>query len=176
MRDEYSFRGQREDEDVLAVIKQNAWVFARTGLYILIGANVCVFSFILFGAQGVFSYLLLIFVVLAGFLVLYRWYLWTNSIYILTNERIIEIEQNSLFHRIITEIELDRIQDITTEQKGAIQTFLNFGSIHIKTASANTGMELKEVTDPYDVQQQIVKAKNVMKSDFSGKMEFKDSF
>ncbi len=173
---DYSFRGQRDDEDVLLVIKQNAWVFAKTGFYILIGANIVVFSFIMLGMSGIFSYLLAIFVIMVGILIVYKWYLWSNSIYILTNQRIIEIKQDKLFHRLIIEMELAMIQDISTEQKGAVQTFLNFGSIHIKTASSNAGMEMTDVTDPYETQQQIVKAKNLMKNDFKGKMEFRDNF
>lgn len=176
MKEDYSFRGQREDEDVLAIVRQNVWVFAKTCFIILILANIVVFSLILFGASGVFSYFLVSFVILAGVLIGYKWYVWTNSIYILSNQRIIQIEQNGLFHRVISEIELDRIQDISTEIKGPIQMFLNFGSIHIKTASSDAGMDLTCVTDPYDIQQQIVKAHNLMKNDFSGKMEFRDSF
>lgn len=176
MANNYSFRGQRDDEDVLLVIKQNAWVFAKTGFVILVLANVVVFALILFGASGIFSYLMLMFVVAAGFLVGYRWYIWANSIYILTNQRIIEMTQNSLFHKVISELELDRIQDISTEMKGPVQTLLNFGTIHIKTASSDSGVDLTAVTDPYDVQQQIVKAHKLMKSEVSGTMEFRDSF
>ncbi|MDO8513758.1 MAG: PH domain-containing protein [bacterium] len=176
MTEDYTFRGQRDDEDVLLIVKQNAWVFAKTGIIILILANVVVFALIMFGASGVFSYLLFIFVLAAGFLVGYRWYLWSNSNYMLTNQRIIKVDQSSIFHRVISEMELDRIQDISTEMKGPIQMMINFGTIHIKTASSNEGMELASVTDPYDVQQQIVKAHNLMKNEMSGKIEFQDSF
>lgn len=176
MNDAYRFRGQREDEDVLMVIKQNAWVFAKTAFYILILLNLLVFAFILFGASGVFSYLLVIFVIAGGFLVGTKWYIWTNSLYLLTNQRIIKITQENLFHRLISEIDLSLVQDISNEMKGPIQMFLNFGTIHIQTSTSMKALDLINVTDPYDVQQEIVKAHKLMKNDFSGKMEFRDNF
>lgn len=176
MSENYTFRGQREDEEVILLFKQNAWVFAKMGLYILLAANLLVFAFILLGAGGIFSYLLLIFVLGAGFLVGLKWYLWANSIYLLTNQRIIEMNQESLFHRVISEIDLDLVQDISSEVKGPIQVFLNFGTIHIKTGTTEAGLDLKNISDPYDVEQEIMKAHNLNKNDILGKMDFRDNF
>ena len=176
MKENYNFRGQREDEKVLFLLKQNAWVFAKTGLYILLSANLMVFVFILIGAGGFFSYILLIFVLGAGLLVGLKWYLWSNSIYLLTNQRIIWMNQESLFHRVIAEIDLDLVQDISSEVKGPIQVFLNFGTIHIKTGTTEAGLDLLNITDPYDVEQEIMKAHNLNKDGVLGKMEFRDTF
>ena len=176
MRDNYTFRGQREDEEVLLVLKQNAWVFAKTGLYILLLVNLMVFAFILIGAGGFLSYILIIVVLGAGLMVGLKWYTWVNSIYLLTNQRIIWMDQESLFHRVISELDLDLVQDISSEVKGPIQVFMNFGTIHIKTGTTEAGMDLKNVTDPYDVEQEIMKAHNLNKDGVLGKMEFRDTF
>jgi membrane protein YdbS with pleckstrin-like domain len=174
--EDYTFRGQRDNEEVLIVIKQNVWVFAKTGLFILILINLLVAVFAVYGASVSTSIALFIFLILSIVAFLYRWFIWNNGVYLLTNQRIIKINQQSLFHRVITEAELDRIQDISTEIKGPIQTMLNFGTIHIQTASSKTEIDLACVTDPYELQQQIMKALNFNKEDLPGKIEFQDNF
>lgn len=64
-------------------------------------------------------------------------HLWTNyylDMWIITNERIIDIEQHGLFQREVAEIPLSRVQDVTVEVHGIIETFLKFGTIRIQTA------------------------------------------
>ncbi len=176
MYDDFHFRGQREDEEILLMIKQHVWVFAKTGFIILLLANLVVLMLMFAGASGYFSYALFAFVLGAGLMVGYKWFIWSNGIYIITNQRLIKIGQDGLFHRTITEIELDRIQDISSEMRGPLQMFLNFGTLHIATASSNSGLDLLWVPDPYDAQQKIVKALKYVKQDIGGKVEFKDSF
>lgn len=63
--------------------------------------------------------------------------LWTNyylDMWIITSERIIDIEQHGLFQREVAEIPLSRVQDVTIEIHGIIETFLKFGTIRIQTA------------------------------------------
>lgn len=176
MQEEFVFRGQRDNEDVLLVVKQNPWVMAKAGFIVLVLAIVAVLSVVFFGASGVSSFAIIGFIILAGIIFLYRWFVWWNGSYILTNQRIIKIDQQSLFHRMVSEAELDRIQDITSEIHGPIQTILNFGTIHIQTASSSTVINLTNVTDPYEIQQKIVKAHKTAKNELPGQIEISDSF
>ena len=56
------------------------------------------------------------------------------DMWIITDQRIITVEQKGLFRREISEIPLHRVQDITIEISGIIETFLKFGTIRIQTA------------------------------------------
>lgn len=53
---------------------------------------------------------------------------------IITNENIVQINQARFFSRQISELELDKIQDVSSSQKGIMQNFLNFGNIEVQTA------------------------------------------
>lgn len=176
MESELIFKGQRDDEDVILILKQNPWVLAKAGFAILGLGIVVVLVLLKFGASSISSYVLVIFIIIALSVSLYKWFIWWNGMYILSNQRIIKINQKSLFHRLISEAELDRIQDITTEIKGPIQTLLNFGTIHIQTASTEIMIDLTSVTNPYEVQQKIVKAHKLMKNELPGKLEITDNF
>lgn len=79
------------------------------------------------------------------------------DIWIVTTERIINIEQRNLFHRTISEKNLDRMQDITSEVKGMIPTFLNYGTVYIQTAGTTERFVFKEVPNAPEITQQILK-------------------
>lgn len=154
---DYNFRGRRSDEEVLLVVKSHPWLLMPIVWWWLFVIGVVVGLVWKFGFSTITSYAIFI---LAGAALLYSfylWFVWNNSDYILTSQRVIKIEQNSLFSREISEAELDRIQEISTEIKGPIRTLFNFGRVKIQTASSSGRVDLEDVTDPYDIQQQIVR-------------------
>jgi hypothetical protein len=66
---------------------------------------------------------------------------WTNyflDVWYITEKRIIDVEQKRPFHREMSSIRFDKIQDITIEVEGVIATFLNYGDIRVQTASENS--------------------------------------
>lgn len=153
---DYTFDGQRQDEEVIFVIKRHPWVLAQAG-FISIGIIVVlILAFLFFGLSNLTS--VAIIVVVAFFVVFgfYQWFVYNNYLYILTNQRIIIIEQKSIFNRKITEAELEKIQNVTVEVKGPIKTFLNFGRIFLRTAGIDPVMILDNVEHPYEIQQKII--------------------
>ncbi len=89
--------------------------------------------------------------------------LWTGyylDILILTNKRIIEIEQKALFVREISTFRLDRIQDITVDVNGVIPTFFDFGDIHIQTAGEVPEISVKGIPDPHKVREIVSQAQD----------------
>jgi len=85
-----------------------------------------------------------------------RFFVYNNDIYILTSQRIINIDQSSFFTRRVSEAELENIQNVTYEIKGPIRSFLNFGDIIVSTAGNTPGLTLKNVENPHFVQEKIV--------------------
>lgn len=80
------------------------------------------------------------------------------DVWIVTDRRIIDIEQYSLFSRDISEFRLDRVQDITVEVKGILPTLLHFGDLHVQTAGEARRFIIKNIPEPYHVKDQIVRA------------------
>jgi len=155
----YTFEGQREGEQVIATFKQHSWILFPVFALLIALLIVLGFSFHLFGASLPTSIWIGLTIIVGGGFGLYRYFLWNNSLYILTNQRIVKVDQKSLFNRQIAEAELSRIQEISTQISGPIRTLLNFGTIKIQTASSSGGqMDLENVPNPYLVQQSIVQA------------------
>lgn len=77
--------------------------------------------------------------------------------WIVTNERIVNIEQKGLFARTVSEQRLYRIQDVTSELKGFFSTLLNFGTVYIQTAAEKERFIFKQIPAPYNVARKISK-------------------
>jgi uncharacterized membrane protein YdbT with pleckstrin-like domain len=84
---------------------------------------------------------------------------WTDyylDVWFITEKRIISIDQESLFHRKISNLGLDKIQDVSIEQNGVMQSAMKFGDIIVKTAAeGDTGFYLKDAADPDRVREVI---------------------
>jgi len=80
--------------------------------------------------------------------------LWTNyylDILIITNKRIIDIEQIGLFARDEAEINFEKIQDVRIEIVGFLPSLLKFGNIYIQSAAENREFILKDFHNPYKI-------------------------
>lgn len=78
------------------------------------------------------------------------------DVWIVTNERIINIEQKGLFTRVASELHITTVEDTTSEVKGLAQTFLDYGNVHIQTAGERTRFIFKNVPQPERVKEQII--------------------
>lgn len=61
------------------------------------------------------------------------WISWHFSVFIVTDQRFIQITQKGLFHRAVADISLSQIQSINYEVAGLEQTMLGFGTIKMQT-------------------------------------------
>lgn len=86
---------------------------------------------------------------------------WTDyflDVWIVTDRRIINIDQIGFFNREITTTRMERVQDATTRQTGIIQTLLNYGAIGIQTASEDASdLMIEGIPDPTGVRNTIMR-------------------
>ena len=84
-------------------------------------------------------------------------FIYQNSFCLVTNQRVINIDQRSFFNRQITETDYAKIQDVTNSTSGVIGTTFNIGKIIIQTAGTQNQLIIKKIPDPYQIQQEITK-------------------
>jgi len=75
--------------------------------------------------------------------------------WLVTNKRIIGIEQSGLFHRQVYEHSIFNIQEVTGHQIGILGTFLNYGNVNIQTSSPTPLTSFDMVPKPFEVAKQI---------------------
>lgn len=105
-----------------------------------------------FGILLLFSSFL--FVWIGAFIVWTDYYL---DVLIITDKRIINIEQKALFSRETASLRLDKIQDITININGILATFFSFGNIRIQTAGEQEEFMIHFIRDPESLKQTILK-------------------
>ena len=83
-----------------------------------------------------------------------------------TNERVINVDQRRLFSRRVSEVRLAQVQDITSEVEGFLHTFFKFGDINLQTAAESGKFTFKNIPNPDNVRETILKLmeKNKTKS------------
>ena len=86
----------------------------------------------------------------------YQYINWYRDQFIITTQRLINIDQRSLLHRRVAEVELDKIQNITHIIKGLSPTMFNFGTVIVQSAGANDLM-LEQISNPALIQEDITR-------------------
>jgi len=79
--------------------------------------------------------------------------------WVVTNKRIIDIEQRGFFIREISSVRYNKIQDATIEVTGLIPTLLNFGRIQIQTAGIEQEFILNTAPNPLINKERILEIK-----------------
>jgi len=77
--------------------------------------------------------------------------------WIITNDRIINIEQRGLFNRMASELHMGAVQDVTSDVKGIVHTFFDYGAVLVQTAAENTVFMFKDVEHPEKVKELIIR-------------------
>ncbi len=160
------FKEQHENERVIQIIHRH-WFNILIQFFVVIIAAIAIFGswlFLLFLYPQLLEKLTphilsfiettaILFVWLYGFLIWINYYL---DIWIITDERIVNIEQKGLFLREASDLEFSKIQDVTTEVVGLIPTILNYGDVYIQTAGEVERFKFRQVPDPYALKSLIM--------------------
>lgn len=129
------FADQFDDEEVLFVFHKHPIVM-RKGLVLgllgpLIGILPAAFRPDL--GFGVFFGGLILGCLLGLLIFAPSWIGWHFSVFIVTDQRFIQITQKGLFHRSVADLALAQIQSVNYEVKGMQETMLGFGTIKMQT-------------------------------------------
>lgn len=156
------FDDQFDDEEVLYVFRKHPIVM-RKGLVVgsaalLVGplytlvltyfnqTNPPSFLFF-FGSLGIS-------LVLSAVVFMPWWISWYFSVFIVTDQRIIQITQKGLFHRSVVDMSLGQIQMVNYEIAGLEQTLLGFGTIVMQTLVGD--LVIHEIHHPDKMQKKIL--------------------
>ncbi|MEK7122648.1 MAG: PH domain-containing protein [Patescibacteria group bacterium] len=80
--------------------------------------------------------------------IFYNFFIFFLDRWIVTNQHIIDIEQHTMFRRTTSRLELERIQDITSETRGILQTIFHFGNVYVQTAGERERFVFEDVPAP----------------------------
>lgn len=157
------FENQHEKETVVLLLRQH-WV---TQLPWVLGAFVGIWVPLIFQVVPMLDFLRPNY----QLMVLIGWYLlliayiyekfisWYYQVFIITNDRVIDINFYNLIYKEVSEAKLEDIEDVTYSQGGVLRAALNFGDVVMQTAGEKREFAIESAAEP----NRVVKVINELK-------------
>jgi hypothetical protein len=148
------FDDQLDDEEVLFVFRKHPIVM-RKGLVIamiaiLLGTVPALvkpeYIYLFGGLGGGF--------ILSGLIFMPTWISWHYSVFIVTDQRLIQITQKGMWKRSVVDIGLPQIQMVNYEVGGLQETLLGFGTIMMQTFVGD--LIIHDVHHPAKIQKKLL--------------------
>lgn len=160
------FPSQLESETIFLLVREHwvhfflkiiVWIFFALALVIYQRYAQANLTFFYEGTAGqitnLFTQVYTLILALSLFLLFTVYYL---NVQIITNIRIVDITQTGLFSHTISELHIDKIEDVTSNTKGILGTIFNYGDVYIQTAGTVERFEFENVPNPADIEKLIL--------------------
>jgi hypothetical protein len=148
------FEDQFEDEEVLFVFRKHPVVMRRgfvvAMVAILLGTVPSLFN----PAYSTYFIGLAVGIVVGALVMLPSWISWYFSVFIVTDQRLIQITQKGLFHRSVIDMRLNQIQMVNYQVAGIQETLLGFGTIMMQTFVGD--LVIHEIHHPAAIQKKLL--------------------
>ncbi|NCO12501.1 MAG: hypothetical protein COZ34_00550 [Candidatus Pacebacteria bacterium CG_4_10_14_3_um_filter_34_15] len=143
---------QAESEQIVLVLRRHLITQINSVLIVL----VMLFLPLLFSASQIFSFLPLSY----RFILTIGWYLatagyslecyfkWFYRVFIVTDERIIDVDFISMIYKDVSTTKIDKIEDITSTTIGFLSSIFDYGTVIIQTAGTQQELEFEDVPQP----------------------------
>lgn len=163
------FPGQQDGERVILLLRRHSFVFFITVVFFVlltllpVGLRLLFPSTVLTGLRGTAWEGIVLLAISAYYLFtwLFFTFAWVDyylDLWIVTDERIVSVEQAGLFRRVISEQRLIRVQDVTSEVRGVFPTFLHYGQVFVQTAGERERFVFEQVPEPDLVKKVVLQA------------------
>lgn len=150
------FSGEEENETIIILLRAHivtnaSWLLVVLGAVLVplilfpilaifnifpsVGAGTEIFMTLLWYA-GIFTY---------GFVNFLYWYF---NIYLVTSERVVDIDWYSLLLQKVSSTQISHIEDVTAVRGGVISSLFDFGDIRIQTAGTEEQFEFANIPHP----------------------------
>ncbi len=162
------FRGKEPNEPVVMLLRRHKVALGKQVFGFLGGAVLIVVAYFLlrnyaewFSDTTSIAYgaIVIVMSLVMLYLLLFMYHAWVDfylDVWIVTNERIIATDQQGLFHRVTSELRLDRIQDVSSSTRGPFATLFKYGTVQIRTASEEDKFLFNEIAHPEIVARTIL--------------------
>lgn len=159
------FPAQEKDEKILLILRRHWFTYAIFWFVtiLLVIPLIIFFSYTINNPDLITQLVGNIAILLCSVYILFLLALLINGfidfyldVYIITDRRIVDIVQNGLFKREISELNLRMIQDVSAHVDGIFPTLLHYGNINIQTAAEVPNFSFKKIPHPYEISKKIL--------------------
>ena len=156
-----------DPDERIIVTQRKHWIFIAFRIAALalasavppvLGGIVIAFPDVAVTRDGLLMFLVgyclwLLVLVIAAF---YSWTVWILDLWIVTDRKFIDIEQKSLFHRQVSTLTHEKVQDVTVRVDGLFATWLDFGTGVVQTAGQEREFVIHGIRRPYVFKEKLL--------------------
>jgi len=162
-----TFEGKKSYEQVKLLLYRH-WFILLEKVFAFIFLAILPLILYVFGGEyiarseltSLFWFVIVLYYLLWWYGLFYAITMYLLDTWVVTDHRILDSEQHGFFSRIVSEVNLAKIQDISVRIRGPVSTFLNFGDISIQTAGTKERFTFKQVPDPRLIKDTIMAEHN----------------
>lgn len=99
--------------------------------------------------------LLFYYILVFGVVILTSFINWYFNVYIVTNQRVIDVDFVNILYREVSATRLNLIQDVTVKTGGVIRAIFNYGDVFIQTAGNEANFDFHAVPRAQEVAREI---------------------
>jgi len=143
----------KPNEEVLMIVRQSLIPkSARLCLYAILFLIPFFFLYPLFrmGTMGVV--LFFFFIALGTFLFWQTFRKWSHTLFVITDHRVIDIDQRGIFDRVVTESSFHQIDEVSYRTHGIMSTLFRYGTVTIALHGASVDLVFQHIRNPARVQ------------------------
>lgn len=132
----------RSWEQVDIVLRRHWIAFAFLAIYALGGI---LFTIVLLAVLGTSAFIILMVIAFWMYYSLFLYVSWLNyelDVFILTNNRIVCVEQKTFLNRAVWETTLDKVQEVSIETKWLLANLFDFGTLRIMTSGSSPSFDM----------------------------------
>jgi hypothetical protein len=148
------FADQFDNEEVLFVFRKHPIVMRRGLIFGMLAILLGTVPSLVKPNYMVYFIGLLCGMAVGSLIFLPSWIAWHFSIFIVTDQRLIQITQKGLFHRSVVDMGLNQIQMVNYEVDGLQATLLGFGTIVMQTFVGD--LVIHEIHHPAAIQKRLL--------------------
>ena len=163
-KSEFKAISLKDGEEILLVIRQTPIAFSGSiliGLFLFLLPFFLLFPLFSWGKWGV-----VIFFILFGVAIifsLHRLIDWYFNCGIITNQRVIDIDQHGLTDRVVSEVPYYKIDDVSYNIKGFRQAIFRYGNVVVAIRGYRSSVTLRNIARPAMVQELILEVERQLR-------------
>ncbi|MCX6714994.1 MAG: PH domain-containing protein [Candidatus Uhrbacteria bacterium] len=143
----------KPNEEILMIVRES--LVPKSGILFLYAIWFLVPFFFLYplfrmGALGTIGFFLL---VLSGIFLFWRTFrAWSHTLFVITDHRVIDIDQRGFFDRVVTESGFDHIDEVSYRMHGIFSTVFGYGTVMVKLHGTAADLSFRHIRNPSRVQ------------------------
>lgn len=164
MFNDYFLQSLKQNEEPIAIIHKH-WTRLAPAVARALAAFIIPSFFLKYIlASRTAFYVYLAFVAALVLYLVYSWIVYYFDVFIITDQRVVDIQQTGIFRRTVVEAPMSRIQDVTYNISGFFATLFNYGRVTVRTASESE-VAMDAVSEPEEVHEMIVELQKLNQHD-----------